>query len=819
MPTFQQLFHFNLLIPVWQIALYAGLMSFFLINRRIRLSLLTSYLFLLFWLYYAFRGDLLSLTREDFLVQTVYHLFGCLLVLLGVFAYFFLERDQEVLLENLRKRNAEIAELKVKAKKAEKMVHALETQAEEAQRSFNSQESGVKRKVENELNAKVDELEDRLEDSEGLLQKRNAEIADLKQKAKEAEKRAHALNAQVEETQRGVETEVSALKKNLEKELDAKIAGLEDRLEESENLLEKRNNEMAGFKLKAEEAEKKAQALKAQAEEAQRRVHTEASAFKKKLDARIGDLENQLKDKDGLLEKRNGEIADFKQKIEAAEKKAHAQKSQAEEVERNVQSQAATLKKKLEQELNAKIDDLDRRLKDRESLLEKRNTEIAAFKSKAEEAGKIAQALTAQAEENHRDLHTEASVLKKKLDARIGDLEKRLSDRESLLERRNAEISAFKSKAEEAEKKAQALKAQAEEGQRSAHADSSALKKKLDARIDDLEHQLKDKDGLLEKRNGEIAAFKQKVEEAEKEAQALKAEAEESHRDLHTEASVLKKKLDAKIGDLEKRLEDRGSLLEKRNAEIAAFKSKAEEAEKKAQALKVQAEEAQRSFHAQGTAFKKKVEEGLNAKIDEMEKRLEDRETLLQKRAGEIAVFKSKAEEAEKKAQTLKIQAEEAQRHAHTETSAFKKKLEQELNAKIDELEKRLEDRESLLQKRAGEIAALKLKADEAEKRANAVKSLGQNDRKGSQVQDANQKKSLELELKEKVLELKQLQEQVNHKDGLLSLMAKRNAELADLKSKADQKIEFLEGQLQESEPVLPTEDSIALQSYKPRDS
>ncbi|MGH7767695.1 MAG: hypothetical protein ACREQP_09600, partial [Candidatus Binatia bacterium] len=317
----------------------------------------------------------------------------------------------------------------------------------------------------------------------------------------------------------------------------------------------------------------------------------------------------------------------------------------------------------------------------------------------------------------------------------------------------------------------------------------------------------------------EIAAFKQKVEEAEKKAQALKAEAEENHRDLHTEASVLKKKLDSKIGDLEKRLEDRESLLEKRQAEISGFKSKAEEAEKKAQSLKIQAEEAQRNFHAQGTAFKKKVEEGLNAQIDEMEKRLKERETLLQKRAGEIAAFKSKAEEAEKKAHALKIQTEEAQRHVQAETSAFKKKLEQELNARIDELEKRLEDGESLLQKRASEIAALKLRADQAEKKTSAVKSPGQKDRQGTQVQDNNQKKSLELELKEKTLELKQLQEQVNHKDGLLSLMAKRNAELADLKSKADQRIEFLEGQSQESQPVLRTEDPIALQPYKPRDS
>jgi len=163
----------------------------------------------------------------------------------------------------------------------------------------------------------------------------------------------------------------------------------------------------------------------------------------------------------------------------------------------------------------------------------------------------------------------------------------------------------------------------------------------------------------------------------------------------------------------------------------------------------------------------------------------------------------------------LKSQAEETQRNVH----AQEKKAAEGLKAKIDELEHRLKDSAGLLEKRAGEIAAFKLKAEEAEKKVNAVKNLGQKDRQGPQVQDANQKKSLEQELKEKTLELKQLQEQINHKDGLLSLMAKRNAELADLKSKADQRIDVLEAQLQENEPELRAEDSIPHQNYKPRDS
>ena len=150
----------------------------------------------------------------------------------------------------------------------------------------------------------------------------------------------------------------------------------------------------------------------------------------------------------------------------------------------------------------------------------------------------------------------------------------------------------------------------------------------------------------------------------------------------------------------------------------------------------------------------------------------------------------------------------ETQRGAQSQESALKKKLEQELQVKVGEIERRLKESEALLEQRNGEIASLKSKAEEAEKKAVALKNQGPKERPAPQVQDANQKKSLELDLKEKTLELKQLQEQVNHKDGLLSLMAKRNAELADLKSRADQRVELLEAQLQESQPARRSENS-----------
>ncbi len=846
MQAFQPLFHFNLPIPVWQIVLYVGLMSFFLIARKVRISLITSYLFILFWLYYSFRGDLVSVAKQDFVVKNVYDLFGFVLVGLGVFAFFFLERGNEVLLENSKKRNGDIADLKLKLKKAEKRTRSLEMDVEETQSGLASQASGLKRV----LDAKIDELEDRLEDREALLERRDGEIAAYKLKAEEAEKRAYALETQAEENQRSFHTEESALKKKLEQELNAKIGALEGQLKDRESLLEKRRGEIEDLKLKAEEAEKRAHALETQAEENQRSFHTEESALKKKLeqelDAKIGALEGRLKDRESLLEKRRGEIEDLKLKAEEAEKKSRTWKTQAEETQQNLRTQEATLKKKL-----GEIEDL--KLKGGEA-----EKKAQALKTHTEETQDRARALETQLEEIQRSFQTRESALKKKLDAKIDELEHRLKEGEGLLEKRAGEIANFKLKAEEAEKRAQDLKSQVAETQRSFNTRESALKNKLEeelnAKIDQLEHRLKEREGLLEKRAGEIVNFKLKVEEVEKTAQALKMQAEETQRSFHTQESALKKNLEqdlnAKIGELEIRLKDRESHLEKRDSEVANFKLKAEEAEKKAAMLKTKAEEtkktadalktemeaSQRSFQAQGSALKKKLEEELNAKIDELEARAKDREGLLAKRDGEIAGFKLKAEQTEKRAHALQAQTEEAQKTAQalmtkiaeiertfqSQESALKKKLAAELNAKIAELEDQLKDRESLLAKRTAEVGDIKLKAEEAEKKAHALKAQVEEtqkragalkvpehkDRQGAKDQDSREKKSLEQELKDKIFELKDLQAQVNHKDGLLSLMAKRNKELADLKSNADQRAEALEAQLKDGQQALRTEDS-----------
>ena len=81
----------SLTIPAWQLALYIGLVSFFLIRRQARWAFLLTYLFSLYWGYYRFAQDLLKATQGDTTVQTAYLGFGLGLIALIFVALFYEE--------------------------------------------------------------------------------------------------------------------------------------------------------------------------------------------------------------------------------------------------------------------------------------------------------------------------------------------------------------------------------------------------------------------------------------------------------------------------------------------------------------------------------------------------------------------------------------------------------------------------------------------------------------------------------------------------------------------------------------------------------
>lgn len=82
----------NLTIPAWQLALYLGLISFFMIIRETRCCLLTTYLYGLYWGYYLFGRDFISAANGYPGVLTAYFGFGLALIGLSLMAIFYEER-------------------------------------------------------------------------------------------------------------------------------------------------------------------------------------------------------------------------------------------------------------------------------------------------------------------------------------------------------------------------------------------------------------------------------------------------------------------------------------------------------------------------------------------------------------------------------------------------------------------------------------------------------------------------------------------------------------------------------------------------------
>ena len=195
MQAFTQLVYFDLPIPVWHIVLYVGCISFLMIQRRFKLAIVTSYVLVLFWLHYIFRANLIFIMNGDNVARTIYYLFGFALVLLSIYAFFFLE-DEAAEFE-LEKRKKEIAGLRTKAKEAKKKAADLKAQLKKDQIN----ESASRSELDADLAAKIDELEQRLREGGGPLEKRDAQIAELQAKADEAETNASALKAQLENGQ------------------------------------------------------------------------------------------------------------------------------------------------------------------------------------------------------------------------------------------------------------------------------------------------------------------------------------------------------------------------------------------------------------------------------------------------------------------------------------------------------------------------------------------------------------------------------------------------------------------------------------------
>ena len=77
----------NLSIPVWQVAIYVGVTTISMLLGRIKLCLITTYLFTLYWGFFLYWGEVMSSLSSFPYMGTLYIVCGMLHIALTVVAF------------------------------------------------------------------------------------------------------------------------------------------------------------------------------------------------------------------------------------------------------------------------------------------------------------------------------------------------------------------------------------------------------------------------------------------------------------------------------------------------------------------------------------------------------------------------------------------------------------------------------------------------------------------------------------------------------------------------------------------------------------
>jgi hypothetical protein len=82
----------TLTIPAWQMAMYLAIIAFYMICGRVKICLLTTFGFALYWGYYLFSGDFLVAVSGKPSAESAYFGFGLALIAFNLIALFYEER-------------------------------------------------------------------------------------------------------------------------------------------------------------------------------------------------------------------------------------------------------------------------------------------------------------------------------------------------------------------------------------------------------------------------------------------------------------------------------------------------------------------------------------------------------------------------------------------------------------------------------------------------------------------------------------------------------------------------------------------------------
>ena len=558
-------------------------------------------------------------------------------------------------------------------------------------------------------------------------------------------------------------------------------------------------------------------------ESALQRLQTSSKEVEDKLRAEIQDLRTQLAAKADLLEKRTAELQNTRtetaelrqrlQQLELANTQTAATASEATQIRETLQAELVALRtafeekelslrrshaatRESEERLDTQLRDLQNELAEKQGLLETRSREIGELTAKTNDLQEQITCLELANQQTVKEAKAEARTLGDSLRARLQELEATVSEKAQLLQNRTAELESAQSETSllrqrieqleltgtqteaaknEAEWMREALQAELgnvrsilEQKDASLAQQQTALREsseRLNTQLSNLQTQLAEERGLLESQRddlqsarSEVTALRERVHEIEsaKAAAGTSAalEIERFRERYQTELAGQRADLDQRQLALEEHQTKTRFLEETLNAEIYRLKHQlaeqqtllnrgdAELHEKQSEMSALQEEIARSEFARRQTEMlaatqAQQIRERVKAEVGTLDAQLAEKET------------------------ALRVLADRA------------RELESVFGARIDDLQIRLAEKQSLVESRDIEMADLRSQINELLAQVNHLERANVEALEQQRVATGSLEQSLCVQVNE-------LQNQLTEK---LAALESRNDEVRRLES------------------------------------
>ena len=484
---------------------------------------------------------------------------------LGEREVFLKQRDQDVqaLEQNVHGASQRLEEAAAAKDQLEK---SLREELKKAQTRYESSEAAA-HKLQQQHGKENELLKNRLEQEQKSRKSRDDENKALKtqvdslaqQLAKVGSAKEHAaqLLQQTLKKEKAVLQASDSQVREIEEGFKAKIDALEAQLAAKENLAASRDTEVTSLKSELLSLNQKMSDLAAAKDRAESlfedavRERNDLSQSKdvgiKKLEEdlsqKIRRLETGLREKEELLHRRESELSGFKNQLAelaaSKEQTAHALHEDLRQKTDLLSEKDAALSA-FEERFNVAVRDLESELREKQSLLESRETEVKTLISKlGNQAGQLVDLESSKdnttrlledelrrATELLQSKETALQTLDDRLNGRLNVLEDQLNQKQEILEARDGELEALMAKVSDLTQKLNETSSERERADRliqeelrektallqSKDSSFEELEDRFGARIDSLERQLTDKHRLLETSGAELNDLREQMD-------------------------------------------------------------------------------------------------------------------------------------------------------------------------------------------------------------------------------------------------------------------------------------------------------------------